>query len=280
MKKYIYGSFFALASLVMFSACSADEGTEPGNDSNAHVTLYSYTVEPPYDADCDTRVRVAANSATTEAYALAELASEKEARVATLGEKGYAEYVVENGKKLDDINGASLQDVVFQNLPTGENAITVVAVGNSGKYASTVSFNATGWSDVATGTYYFSVAAIQNKYATSVETTLQVCDTDPDAYRFKNLFGTGLHLTMKAVGKDTDQDGNAYTVVRVPQQAIGMTFGSYGDVYIRDVAEWQNNDNYLDCAIYDANHYAYFWVEYYVSAGYLGYDYDEFVPNN
>lgn len=88
MKKYIYGSLLALASVVMFTACSADEGTEPGNDSNAHVTLYSYTAELPYDADCDALVRVAANSATTEAYALTELASEKEARVATLGEKG------------------------------------------------------------------------------------------------------------------------------------------------------------------------------------------------
>lgn len=278
MKKYIYGSLLALASVVMFTACSADEGTEPGNDSNAHVTLYSYTAELPYDADCDALVRVAANSATTEAYALTELASEKEARVAALGEQGYADYVVANGKKLDGISGVSTQDVVFQNLPNGENAITVVAVGNSGNYASAVSFTAVGWSDIATGTYYFATANIQHLYAASTETTLQVRDDDPDTYRFKNLFGTGSHLTMKAAAKGTDSDG-AYTMVRVPSQATGLSYGSYS-IYVRDVAEWQNDDGYLDCVIYDASHYAYFWVQYFASAGNFGYGYDEFVPND
>ena len=40
MKKYIYGLFFALISVAMFTACSADEGTDEGNDGSARVTLY------------------------------------------------------------------------------------------------------------------------------------------------------------------------------------------------------------------------------------------------
>ena len=57
MKKYIYGLFFALISVAMFTACSADEGTDEGNDGSARVTLYNYTAEQPYDADCDAYIR-------------------------------------------------------------------------------------------------------------------------------------------------------------------------------------------------------------------------------
>ena len=278
MKKYIYSLFFALVSVVMFTACSADEGTDPGTDGNAHVTLYSYTAEQPYDADCDALIRVAANSATTEAYALAEKATDKEANVAKLGEAGYADYVVSNGKKLDEINGASTQEVVFQNLPAGENKITIVAVGKGGKFASEVSFNSITWSDVTNGTYTFGVANIKAAFATSAETTLQKCDSDPTAYRFKNLFGTGHHLLLTAVGEGTDEYGN-FTMFRIPAQATGQTFGSYGVFNIRDVAEWQNDDSYLDCKLYN-DYSGAFWVQYYVTAGNLGYGYDEFTPNN
>ncbi len=279
MKKYIYSLFFALVSVAMFTACSADEGTEPGTDRNAHVTLYSYTAPQPYDADCDAYIRVAANSATSEAYALAEKASEKEANVAKLGEDGYADYVVSNGKKLEEINGVSTQEVTFQSLPAGENVITIVAVGKSGKYASSVNFNSITWTDVATGIYTFGVKNIQKAYATNAETTLQVCDSDSKSYRFKNLFGVGNHLLITAVGNGADDNGE-YTVFRVPSQATGQSFGSYGVFNVRDVAEWQNDDGYLDCKLYNDNHTGYFWVQYFVTAGNLGYGYDEFTPNN
>lgn len=278
MKKYIYGLFFALISVAMFTACSADEGTDEGNDGSARVTLYNYTAEQPYDADCDAYIRVVANSATTEAYALAEKVSEKEANIAKMGESGYADYVVSNGKKLENIKGASVQEEVFQNLPAGENAITVVAVGKGGKFASSVIFNSITWSDVIKGTYTFSVANIQKAYAANTETTLQVCDSDPNTYRFKNLFGAGKHLLLTAVGKGTDENGN-YIMFKVPSQATSLTFGSYGEISVRDVAEWQNDESYLDCKIYE-DHNAALWVQYFVSAGNLGYGYDEFTPEN
>lgn len=278
MKKYIYGLFLAFMSVAMFTACSADEGTDEGHDGSAQVTLYSYTAVQPYDADCDAYVRVAANSATTEAYALAETASEKEANVAKFGEAGYADYVVSNGKKLDEIKGASIQDVYFQKLPSGENKITVVAVGKGGKNASEVTFNSIAWSNITTGTYSFGVANVQSAYATTVETTLQVCDSNPNAYRFKNLFGAGHHMLLTAIGTGTDEDGD-YTMFRVPAQSTGLTFGSYGVFYVRDVAEWQNNEEYIDCKIY-SDHSGYFWLQYYVTQGSLGYKYDTFTPNN
>lgn len=63
MKKYIYGLFFALISVAMFTACSADEGTDEGNDSKAKVTLYQYVASAPNDPDVDTQLRIATNSA-------------------------------------------------------------------------------------------------------------------------------------------------------------------------------------------------------------------------
>ncbi len=50
-----------------------------------------------------------------------------------MGEFGYADYVVSNGKKLENIKGAYILEV-FQNLPA-ENATTRVAVGKGGKFA-------------------------------------------------------------------------------------------------------------------------------------------------
>ena len=64
MKKYIYGLFFALVSVIMFTACSEDEGSDIGSDSQAKATLYQYTATEPNDADIDTQIRIATNSAT------------------------------------------------------------------------------------------------------------------------------------------------------------------------------------------------------------------------
>lgn len=273
MKKYVYSLFTAVMALALFTACTEEDGKDPGNDPQAKVTLYQYTAEYPYDSDSDVKIRIAANSATKEAYALAETKENKEKHVAELGEAGYNDYVVENGEKLAEIEGCSIQDKVFTNL-NGENVITVVAVGNGGKKAAEVAFTGIAWVTVAEGTYSFGIPNIQAAYATSVETTLQYCESDPNTYRFKNIYGQGNH--MKFVKTEYKyQDGGM--VCRVPAQTTSLQFGSYGDISVRDVATWQNSDDFLDCALYDDNS-AYFWVQYYVSAGSLDYGYDEFQP--
>lgn len=277
MKKYIYSLFCALVSVAMLTACSADEGTDEGNDSKAKVTLYEYAAAVPYDADCDAYVRVVANSATAEAYALAETAAEKDANVEKLGEAGYADYVVSKGRKLESIKGASAQDVYFQNLPKGDNKITVVAVGKGGKCASEITFSSIEWNDVAKGTYTFAVANVKSAYAGSVKTTLQVSDADPSQYRFKDLFGTGYHMKMVAVSEGTDNDGD-YVMVRVHAQSTGLAYKDLGVFSVRDVAEWQNDEQYIDCKLY-SDHSGYFWLQYFVSADNIGYDTDEFTPD-
>lgn len=257
----------------LLTACSEDEGTDIGNDGQATVTLYSFAAEAPYDGDCDVVVRVAANSATSEAYALAEAKEAKLNRVAELGAEGYNDYVIENGEKLEDIKGASCQDKVFTGL-TGDNVITVVAVNGSYKKAAEINFTGINWVTVATGTYTFGVPNIQQIYASSIATTLQYRADDPDTYRFKNLFGAGKHLTFTKT-QYTYPDGS--TVCRVAPQSTSLSFGDYGGINVRDVATWQGSDNYLDCALYEDGRF-YAWVQYYVSAGSLGYEYDEFTP--
>ena len=274
MKKYFYNLFAGVLVLTLFWACTEDMGTTPGSDSQATVTLYKYAAEAPYDGDCDVMVRVAANSATTEAYALAETRADKEKRIAEIGSDGYNNYVVEHGEKLSEINGVSIQDKIFTNLK-GENVITVVAVGGGNKKAAEVEFTGITWTTVTSGTYIFGVKNIQSIYANSIETSLQYCDSDPSSYRFKNLFGEGKHLKFTTT---TYQYSDGATVCRVAAQTTPLTFGDYGTVSVRDVATWQNDDAYLDCALYDDG-YVYLWVQYYVEAGNLGYGYDEFYPN-
>ena len=273
MKKHIYRLFIAIVTMAFFTACEEEMGTEPGNDSQATVTLYQYAVGEGYDGDCDVAIRIAANSATTEAYAIAETKEAKEQRIASVGENGYADYVVQNGEKLSEIKGASIQDKVFTGLK-GECIITVVAVGNGDKKAAQTSFTGISWSDVAKGTYYFSVANINKIYAESKAVTLQVCDSDPTSYRFKNLFGDNNHLKFTKTA-ESNSDGGA--ICRVPAQITPLTFGTHGEVGVRDVATWQNDDSYLDCALYNDGNF-YVWVQYFVSAGSLGHGYDEFIP--
>ena len=280
MKKYIYGLFFALVSVAMFTACSADEGTDPGNDSKAMVTLYQYTVSKPYDADADTEVRIVTNSATTEAYSLVEAKSAYDSHITELGTDGYNEYVVKNGEKVDNVSGFSTVDKYFTGL-SGDVVITVVAVGNGTKSSKSVSFKALAWETVATGTYYFGASSIQNVFgAASTETTLQKCSNEDGLYRFVDLYGQGYNLKFTLTGATGSDEYGSYSICHVAAQSTGLQYGTYGDLGVRDVATWQNSDDYLENNVmYDSNNVV-LWNQYYVSAGNTGYGYDQFVPNN
>ena len=113
MKKYIYGLFFALVSVAMFTACSEDEGSDIGSDSQAKATLYQYTATEPNDADIDTQIRIATNSATQSAYLLVEKTADYESRLTQLGEEGYKDYVLDSRP-----DRLILRDQPFQILQT------------------------------------------------------------------------------------------------------------------------------------------------------------------
>jgi len=273
MKKYLYNIMFAFVGILALTACKEEKGTEPGSDSKPVVTIYQYAAQLPLSSDNDCIVRVAANSSVEAAYYLAEKADDKAGRNMTAD--AYADYVVSNGKKIDNLSAGNPVDLAVTDM-MGDYIITVVGVKGNTKYSTETAFKGLDWRDIATGTYTFAKPKATGQ--TSTTATLQYCANVDGLYRVKDVFGAGYSLKFTGTGsKGTDKTGN-YEVVRVAAQPIGYSYGSYGEVSVRDVATWQNSDDYLDNQMYD-NGYCYFWVQYFVSAGSLGYGYDEFVPD-
>lgn len=275
MKKYIYGLFFALISVAMFTACSADEGTDEGHDGKTNVILYQYTATAPNDPDVDTQLRIATNSATNEVFILAENTADYKKHVEELGEEGYKDYVLEKGTKVEGAVGAANTDYTLKGL-MGDNTITAVAVGNGGKASSTVNFTGYRWVDVTSGTYYFSEQAAES-FGESKETVLQYKEIDPTSYRFKDFWGVGRHVTFNVSESTTDYFGTTGNMISVPAQATPYSYGSHGTINISDfmTAELGNSPSAIL-----PNHRVYIAMAYYVEAETLASGYDQFVPNN
>lgn len=285
--KFVYGLFAALLAVGM-TACSADEGTYEGNDALPKITIFQYEPAVPYNPDNDTQLRFAANSPTTAAYYLCEPTAERDARLASLGEAGYADYVVSNGTQLTGINGASADDVIITDL-MGPYTISAVAVGNNTKTISTAAFTGLQWETITTGTYYFATKAIGGTPVSNIigitetPTTLQICTTDDTLYRFKDLYATGYHLKINLLPDytDTDEDGT-YTFFRIAAQTTPYNT-NYGPLGIRDVGYWQGNDAFITEGGYESgmyeDGYCFILATYYTSAGTHGYGYDYFEPD-
>lgn len=283
MKKY-FSIFLAVLGMMAFTACSTEEGTNPGNDSKPMVTLYQYAPAAQYNSDEDVLVRFAANSVAKEFYYMVEKLSDKEAFVASNGAEAYTKKVVDNGIKV------TVGETDFETTLTGmagQYAITAAAVAADGSMtASETVFNGLAWKDVVAGTYYFSVLNTQLGL-TSVRTVLQICESDDTLYRFKDVFGNGKSLKFQTlpdyIGKDAY---GTYMYFRIPEQMTGLSVSPYGEVGVRDVGYWQGDSAYVtdhgyESGIYiegDVN-YCFVYASYYVSAGTLGYDYDEFIPD-
>ena len=281
MNIYIYNLFMALLAVTIVTSCTDEEGTEPGNDSTPIVTVYQYKASRPNNPDNDIILRFAANSKTTEAYYLVEQTVDKDAHIASMGKNAYIDYVVSNGIKVNDISGASNVDVVLTDL-YGEYTITAVAVGKDSKTSTDITFSGLAWTDVVTGTYYFFNAE-KLGISASNPTVLQVCTTDANLYRFKDVFGTGYHLKINLIDYKGSDTGGEYQFFRVPATDTPYIFGNYGTVNVRDIGYFQNNDAFVTEGGYESGMYSnyncFIYVQYYVSAGNLGYDYDEFIAD-
>lgn len=281
MKKYIL-LFTAVAALLVTS-CTVQEGTEPGNDIYPHVVMTLSQPSLPYDLDSDTAVRVTANDATTDVYYFVEKTETKKAR--NLIPEAYADYVIANGQKLSmttsSFDGSQVCDFVAQGLG-GDNTLTAVAVSGGVKHMASKTFFGIKWNTIATGSYTFAKDAIaQRAGGTTIPATLQQRDDQPGTYRFKDLFGPTYSLVFTILdGYVGEDDGGVYRYIRVEPQAIGLTYGTYGGISVRDLGYWQGDDAYVtdygyEGGIYDDNS-AFLMVQYYVSAGSLGYGYDLF----
>ena len=279
MRKYINKLFAVVLATATITSCTVEEGTVPGNDKEPNVVVYSYTAKKPYNEDNDVALRLAFNNKVESAYYLAEKASEKESKVATMGEEGYMDYVVSNGTKINEV--ASNTDLTLTDM-YGKYAITVVAVNGNKKASAVTEFTGLEWEDVVTGTYYFAVrTAITGE---SSETTLQICTSDKTLYRLKDVFGQNSHMKFQLLPDytATDADGT-YTYFRIPAVDTPYTYGSYGTVGVRDIGYWQGSsawitDNGYESGMY-ADNYCFFYIQYYCSGGSLGYNYEYFVPD-
>ena len=223
MKKYI-GSFLLVGLVLnMFSACTADEGQTPGSDSSPVATLYQYDAAAPYNADNDCFIRVAANSATAEAYYFAELASDKTAR--KMSDAEYADYVVANGTKLDKISGASIQEVYMTDLH-GQYVVSVVAKKGNAKCLRTTTFAGLDYKPLGTGSYdaYFLWATGSTVDATGAGVDVHKVNVEysevGDRYRLTNVFSPGTQFSF------SPSSGSVYPAAIV----TGCSHPKYGPV--------------------------------------------------
>lgn len=279
MKKYIYHLFAVLLATATITSCTEEEGTVPGNDPQPNVVMYTYTAKKPYNEDNDIALRLAFNNKVEAAYYLSEKATEKESRIASMGEEGYLDYVVSNGTKISDVTSDT--DLTITDM-YGKYAITVVAVSGNQKASASTEFTGLEWADVVTGTYYFAVKA--DITGESNPTTLQVCTTDATLYRLKDVFGTDSSMKIQLLPDYTAKDSDGtYTYFRIPATDTPFTYGNYGTVGVRDIGYWQGSaawvtDNGYESGMYE-DYSCFLCIQYYVSAGSLGYGYEYFIPD-
>ena len=256
MKKYI-SSMMVLFAMLAFTACSEDHGTTPGSDAKPLATAYSYEVTAPLNPDNDVNVRFV--------------------------------FVVANGKELDledDLqSGGYIAELTLTGL-FGEYTITAVAVNGSSLTSTSTTFTGLDWADVAEGTYYFGNSNVQYLLGgiTSRPTTLQICTTNDELYRFKDVFSEGNHLKIDMLPDytATDADGT-YTFFRVKDQKLGVQYGG-NDVYVRDIGYWQGDDSFVTEAGYESGMYedytCFLYLQCHIGLTNYGYKYDYFIPNN
>jgi hypothetical protein len=283
MKKYIYSLLATIFVAAAITSCEDEAGKKPGNDTDPSVIVYSYGASAPADPDCEVLFRIASNNKVKTLYYLLDKADNKEAKIASSGEEGYIEYVIENGTKVD-LSDATNTDL---NLTlAGTYTLTAVGVDGAKKASSSATFAGIPWKDVCKGNYKFGASAnlIKQYGLTTNPCTLQVREDDPNSYRLKDCYGAGYSLKFTLMGVQTSDDDGTIELCRIPAQNTPFSYGSYGTVSVRDVAYWQGDDTYATSSsfsnkMWTSDHKCSFALQYYVSAGNLGYGRETFIPD-
>lgn len=287
-KNIIYSACVGLCSMFMLS-CSADmdvklENDNSGNSGEPRATVYQYEAPAGYNPDNDTQLRFVFTSNVEKAYYLAELQADKVAFVEENGENAYIQHVIDNGAEASIDESTNSADVTLTGLK-GMNEISVVAVGKNGaKYIASTTFEGIIWNDVCKGTYYFSVLANALGAASKENVQLQVAESNPNMYRLVNLYNPSYPVKFTKLPDYVGEDeGGVYNFIRVQHQKVGLTYGPYGDIFIQDIGYWQGDDSFVLQGGYQGGMYEdnniFFYVQYGVSAGNLGYNYEFFEPN-
>lgn len=288
MKKYIESLLLLCVAAFTLTACSEEEGTNPGGDGNPNVVVYQYTPSQPYNADNDVTLRFATNNKVEAVYYLSEPEADYNTHISEMGEAGYNDYVVENGTQVEGIEGQSNVDVTLTGL-MGTYYITAVAVSGNQKKAYTTTFTGLAWEDVVSGTYIFNAQPVSGSALglPNTVTTLQVCTTDETLYRFKDLFGEGYSMKLNMLDLQGQDESGTYRFFRVPEMttpySVTLTDGNSYQISVMDIGYWQGDESFVTAGGYESGMYedgsCFVMVAYTVSAGTLVYGYDYFIPN-
>lgn len=283
MKRYIHILAMALFSL-MLSSCVEKLGTDPDNDPAPKATIYQYAPGAGYNSDEDVAVRFVSNGKAAKIYYLVELAADKEAYIEANGEDAYIQKVISEGTEIPS-ESLSSHNVILTGM-AGTYSISAVAAAGSQHVLSESVFYGLTWSTVSTGTYEFGI--LSQMGLSPVPTELQVCESDPTLYRFKDVFKPGYSLKIVLLPNLTKKDDyGTYTFARIPVQDTGFVLGENGPIGVRDIGYWQGDDSYVTAGGYEScfytdgsdKGYVYVCAQYYVAAGSLGFDYDTYVPD-
>ena len=284
MKKNIYVYFFMLLGIYAFSSCTEEIGTEPGNDKTPSAIVYQYQVtaeDGDYDADTDVHIRIAANSAASEVYYLAESTASQKASIESGGIEAYRQHVVEKGTKATLTDG--IADVYLTGL-RNENMITVVAKGSNGVLTSQeTSFFGINWKDVCTGKMKAPLLNGSYTYTWSTgNVVLQQREDKPAEYRIKNAYGKGLHISLTK-GRESYNEGEDdffgipnmdFSITRMTTSPTPYSHKDYGTISLSDAG-----DDYASyCRMYE-DYFIAIYSACTVSAGRLtDYDFFRFLP--
>lgn len=274
------------AAAPMLWACSADEGTMPGSDSNPVVTLYSYapTAEGT-NPDNDVLVRFATNSQVTSVKYLLVPSADALALIENGGRKALLDKVESEGTVVENLGANGNADIMLTEI-TG--SYTIAAVANGATLSNLVDFTGLSWTTLHEGVYDFNKNEVFGANAPyldvpeSTEVTLDICDNDKNLYRLNNIFGEGTSLKLDMLDLGGEDELGKFRLFRVKQTLTPYAFGSNGLMSVRDIGYWQNNEAFVTGGGYEnylyENGYIDVCLQWNVPAGNCGYAYSSFTP--
>ncbi|MDE6341710.1 MAG: hypothetical protein K2K93_05285 [Muribaculaceae bacterium] len=276
IKKYMT----ILAAMPLLWACSADEGSMPGNDPDAAVTLYTYApTDPNNNPDNDVVVRFVTNNKATSVKYLLAPTSDITALLNNGGESALLSKVEADGKTVEGLGADSFADLTLEDI---HGDYTIAAVANGKILGNRVTFLGLDWELVKEGTFIYANKNIFAAGYRTYEASLEICTTDDTLYRINNAFGEGSSLKMYLLDKFGKDDGGKYQYFRVAPTNTGLVAGDMGNIYVRDLGYWQGNAAFVTDYGYESGLYedgnAFFLIQSYVTAGSFGYEYSYFEP--
>ena len=284
MKKFTYLLAFCAAVALLFSCTKKEEPYVPGEPDLTDSYRISFPAQTitPYEVNPDDPA-----ASTVTITATREVTSGRITVPLVIEQVPFdAEQVFEHTDLVFEDGAATAQfQVSFPKAEIGKEYSCHIMIDDP-KYASLYSQDSTPyvsfkfiklkWETKATGTLnsWYAEGAIPN-------VVLQHCETYPERYRFVDPYGEGFDLAFTTFGEEkTDEDGDKFYYCRVAPTETPSTYGSYGAISYRDLGYWQADDSFAKLnTFYPDYNSVTLYINWYVSAGNLGYGAESFRAN-